>query len=117
MDYFKGIPLSRASDMMKSKGITSDGVQAKLFARKLLQSLTTAFGWSILESGIFHADAHPGNIFVLDDGNIGLIDFGQVKQVDRDYREAVAKVILALDERKSDVNPEDLERIGEVPRD
>ena len=112
MDFLKGIPLSRASDMMKSKGIASDGVEAKLFARKLLKSLTTSFGWSILESGFFHADAHPGNIFVLDDGRIGLIDFGQVKQVDRDYRETVAKVILALDERKSDVNPEDLERIG-----
>jgi len=98
--------------MMKSKGIAPDGVEAKLFARKLLKSLTTAFGWSILESGFFHADAHPGNIFVLDDGRIGLIDFGQVKQVDRDYRETVAKVILALDERKSDDNHDDLHRIG-----
>jgi len=112
MDFLKGVPLSRASDMMKSKGIAPDGVEAKLFARKLLKSLTTAFGWSILESGFFHADAHPGNIFVLDDGRIGLIDFGQVKQVDRDYRETVAKVILALDERKSDDNDDDLHRIG-----
>ncbi len=98
--------------MMKRKGIATDGVEAKLFARKLLKSLTTAFGWSILESGFFHADAHPGNIFILDDGRIGLIDFGQVKQVDKNYRETVAKVILALDERKSDDNPEDLDRIG-----
>jgi len=112
MDFLKGVPLSRASDMMKSKGIAPDGVEAKLFARKLLKSLTTAFGWSILESGFFHADAHPGNIFVLDDGRIGLIDFGQVKQVDRNYRETVAKVILALDERKSDDNDDDLHRIG-----
>lgn len=112
MDFLKGVPLSRASDMMKRKGIATDGVEAKLFARKLLKSLTTAFGWSILESGFFHADAHPGNIFILDDGRIGLIDFGQVKQVDKNYRETVAKVILALDERKSDDNPEDLDRIG-----
>ncbi|KAK1744383.1 ABC1 kinase family protein [Skeletonema marinoi] len=95
----EGVPLSRASDMMKSKGIAPDGVEAKLFARKLLKSLTTAFGWSILESGFFHADAHPGNIFVLDDGRIGLIDFGQVKQVDGTTR-------------KSDDNDDDLHRIG-----
>jgi len=111
MDYLQGVPLSRANDEMKRKGIASDGVEAKLFARKVLKSLTTAFGWSILESGFFHADAHPGNIFVLDDGRIGLIDFGQVKRVNSDYREALAKVILALDER-SDVDPADLERIG-----
>jgi len=111
MDYLKGVPLSRASDEMKTKGVAPDGVEAKLFARKLLDSLTTAFGWSILESGFFHADAHPGNIFVLDDGRIGLIDFGQVKRVNSEYRKALAKVILALDERKSDVDPADLERI------
>jgi len=112
MDYLNGVPLSRATDEMKRKGIAADGVEAKLFVRKVLKSLTTAFGWSILESGFFHADAHPGNIFILDDKRIGLIDFGQVKQVNRDYREVLAKVILALDERKSDVDPADLERIG-----
>ena len=52
------------------------------------KSLTTAVGSSILESGFFHADAHAGNIFVLDDGRIGLIDFSQVKQVNSDFREA-----------------------------
>eukprot|EP00984_Skeletonema_dohrnii_P018175 scaffold8418_cov102-Skeletonema_dohrnii-CCMP3373.AAC.2 len=112
MEFLKGVPLSRASDEMKRKGIAADDVEVKLFARKLLKSLTTAFGWSILESGFFHADAHPGNIFILDDGRIGLIDFGQVKQVNSDFREAVAKVILALDARKSDDNPDDLVRIG-----
>lgn len=112
MDYLNGVPLSRATDEMKRKGIAADGVEAKLFVRKVLKSLTTAFGWSILESGFFHADAHPGNIFILDDKRIGLIDFGQVKQVNSDYREALAKVILAVDERKSDVDPADLERIG-----
>ncbi len=76
------------------------------------KSLTTAFGSSILESGFFHADAHPGNIFVLDDGRIGLIDFSQVKQVNSDFREVVAIVILALDERRSDENPSDLVQIG-----
>jgi aarF domain-containing kinase len=55
MDYLKGVPLSRVSGEMQRKGIAADGVEAKLFARKLLKSLTTAFGWSILESGFFHA--------------------------------------------------------------
>ena len=55
MDYLNGVPLSRAADEMQRKGIEADSVEAKLFARKLLKSLTTAFGWSILESGFFHA--------------------------------------------------------------
>jgi len=55
-----------------------------------------------------------GNIFVLDDGRIGLIDFGQVKQIGGRARETLSKVMLALDERESDVNPADLEKIGNL---
>jgi aarF domain-containing kinase len=51
---------------------------------------------------------------VLDDGNIGLIDFGQVKQISGRNRETLAKVMVALDSRKSDDNPEDLETIGNL---
>ena len=60
------------------------------------------------------ADPHPGNIFVLDDGRIGLIDFGQVKQIGGRARETLAKVMLALDGRASDDDPADLERIGNL---
>ena len=42
---------------------------------------------------------HPGNIFILDDGSIGLIDFGQVKQISGRNRETLCKVMIALDER------------------
>ena len=55
-----------------------------------------------------------GNIFVLEDGNIGLIDFGQVKQISGRNRETLAKVMIALDDRKSDDHPEDLEKIGNL---
>ena len=56
----------------------------------------------------------PGNIFVLDDGSIGLIDFGQVKQIGGRARETLSKVMIALDERKSDENPADLDKIGNL---
>jgi len=79
MDYLKGVPLSRAKEEMDRKGIDPNGPESQLFARNLLRSLTDVFGRCILETGFFHADPHPGNIFVLDDGRIGLIDFGQVR--------------------------------------
>ena len=59
-------------------------------------------------------DPHIGNIFVLDNGDIGLIDFGQVKQISGRNRETLAKVMIALDERIGDDRPEDLERIGNL---
>lgn len=59
-------------------------------------------------------DPHPGNIFVLENGDIGLIDFGQVKQISGRNRETLAKVMIALDERVGDDRPEDLELIGNL---
>jgi aarF domain-containing kinase len=55
-----------------------------------------------------------GNIFVLQDGRIGLIDFGQVKQISGRNRETLCKVMIALDEREGDDRPEDLDRIGSL---
>lgn len=114
MDYLQGVPLSRAADEMAKRGIAMNSPEGQLFGRKLLRSLTDVFGKCILETGFFHADPHPGNIFVLDDGRIGLIDFGQVKQIGGRARETLSKVMLALDGRVSDDNPTDLERIGNL---
>lgn len=50
----------------------------------------------------------------MEDGNIGLIDFGQVKQISGRARETLCKVMIALDERQGDNRPEDLERIGNL---
>jgi len=114
MDYLKGVPLSRARDEMIKKGIDPDGPEAALFGRKLLRGLTDVFGRCILETGFFHADPHPGNIFVLDDGSIGLIDFGQVKQISGRDRTTLAEVMVSLTDRESDTNPSDLKRIGDL---
>jgi aarF domain-containing kinase len=55
-----------------------------------------------------------GNIFVLQDGRIGLIDFGQVKQISGRNRETLCKVMIALHEREGDDRQEDLDRIGSL---
>jgi aarF domain-containing kinase len=63
---------------------------------------------------IFSLDPHPGNVFVLENGDIGLIDFGQVKQISGRNRETLAKVMIALADRVGDDRPEDLELIGNL---
>lgn len=112
MDYLHGVPLSRAAEEMLKKGIKPGSPESQLFGRRLLKSLTEVFGRCILETGFFHADPHAGNIFVLEDGRIGLIDYGQVKQISGRERETLSKVMVALDDRVSDDNPADLEKIG-----
>jgi aarF domain-containing kinase len=113
MDYLRGVPLSRARDEMIKKGIDPESPEAKLFGQNLLSALTTVFGRNILETGFFHADPHPGNIFVLEDGQIGLIDFGQVKQISGRSRETLCKVMVALDDRRDD-HPQDNDLVGKL---
>ena len=50
----------------------------------------------LLEDGLFHADPHPGNIFYLENGGIGLIDFGMVGHVSERRRMQVAQLLYGL---------------------
>lgn len=45
---------------------------------------------------------------------MGLIDFGQVKQISGRNRETLCKIMIALDERKGDESPEDLKTVGRL---
>ena len=55
----------------------------------------------VLEDGFFHADPHPGNIFYLPDGRIGVIDFGMVGRVSEQRRLQIVQLLHGLVERES----------------
>jgi len=50
----------------------------------------------IFEMGIFHADPHPGNIFVLPGNVIAPIDFGNVGRIDDEMRNAFIEMIMGI---------------------
>ncbi|WP_327085259.1 AarF/UbiB family protein [Nonomuraea sp. NBC_01738] len=62
-------------------------------ARDLLDTLLR----QILLEGVFHADPHPGNIMVLEDGSLGLLDFGSVGRLDASLRSALQRFLMAMD--------------------
>jgi len=51
---------------------------------------------SIFEEGIFHADPHPGNVFVLPDGRLSLLDFGNTGELDERMRESLMLLLEAV---------------------
>jgi ubiquinone biosynthesis protein len=53
----------------------------------------------LLIDGVYHADPHPGNIFLLEDGQIGLIDFGAIGHLDAVQQEALKDVLLGIGRR------------------
>ncbi len=69
-----------------------EGYSRKEIARKG----GAAFFKMVLQDGFFHADPHPGNIFVLADGRLGLVDFGIMGRVTDENMEHFASIFLAL---------------------
>jgi ubiquinone biosynthesis protein len=51
----------------------------------------------MLDGQPFHADPHPGNVFLLDDGRLGLLDFGATGRLDAFERSSVTSMLAAID--------------------
>ena len=51
---------------------------------------------TIFEEGIFHADPHPGNVFVLPDGRLSLLDFGSTGELDERMRASLIRLLEAV---------------------
>ena len=63
----------------------------------LARGLLDALLCQVLLDGTFHADPHPGNVLLLTDGTLGLLDFGSVGRIDAGLRSALQRLLLALD--------------------
>ena len=51
---------------------------------------------TIFEEGLFHADPHPGNVFVLPDSRLSLLDFGNTGELDEPMRESLTLLLEAI---------------------
>ncbi|ATX81025.1 2-octaprenylphenol hydroxylase [Mariprofundus ferrinatatus] len=63
---------------------------------KLCERAATQFFRMVFVDGYFHADMHPGNIFVADNGDLIFIDFGIVGRLDIRSRRYIASMLLAF---------------------
>jgi predicted unusual protein kinase regulating ubiquinone biosynthesis (AarF/ABC1/UbiB family) len=62
----------------------------------LSEELFRAYLRMILEEGLLHADPHPGNMILTDDGRLALIDLGMVASVPRRVQDQVVRLLLAI---------------------
>jgi|SRR5579872_3501886 len=93
MDRLPGIPIGQAEAMLT----TFSDAARKEIAERLLNEVFR----QILITGVFHADLHPGNIFVTSDGRLGMLDFGSVGRLDESTRSSLGTLLLAIDRNDS----------------
>jgi ubiquinone biosynthesis protein len=81
----------------------SAGERVDLYARlhaeampRVINTLVKLMLQTIFEEGLFHADPHPGNIFVLPDGRLSLLDFGMTGDLDEPMRESLILLLEAV---------------------
>ena len=63
---------------------------------RVVDTLVKLMLHSIFEEGLFHADPHPGNVFVLPDGRLALLDFGNTGDLDEPMRESLTLLLEAV---------------------
>jgi len=68
----------------------------------LARELFRAYLHQIIIDGFFHADPHPGNVFLTDDGRIALIDLGMVSRLSPSRQDQLLKLLLAVSEGNGD---------------
>ncbi|CAG9460985.1 unnamed protein product [Pedinophyceae sp. YPF-701] len=98
MEYIKGTQIMKLEDKFRELS----KMQRQAAARLLLDRLSDAYGHMILGSGLFQADCHPGNILVMEGGRIGLIDYGQSKQLTDEERKSFATMVVEMERGDKD---------------
>ena len=79
----------------------------------LADELWSAYLKQFLVDGIFHADPHPGNVFLTDDDRIALLDLGMVGRVTRTFQDNLLRLLLAISEGRGEMAAEAAIRMGE----
>jgi predicted unusual protein kinase regulating ubiquinone biosynthesis (AarF/ABC1/UbiB family) len=68
----------------------------------LADELFRAYLKQILLDGLFHADPHPGNIFIMDDGRVALLDLGMVGHTAPAMQERLLKILISISDGKGE---------------
>jgi predicted unusual protein kinase regulating ubiquinone biosynthesis (AarF/ABC1/UbiB family) len=89
MEYVPGIKVTNI-EALDAKGIDR---------QKLVIDVHKVFFTMLLRNSIFHADPHPGNISVADNGSLILYDYGMVGKLDNETRLKLIRLYLALIEK------------------
>ena len=113
MDYIDGIKISNV-EAQRAKGIDTPQVA---------ETLIDLFNTMILQKGMFHADPHPGNLFVIpspdNDGTakIGLVDFGLTKKIPEEFRDQLIVLTSAIMSEQAEAITGTMEEMGFRTRD
>lgn len=105
MEFVSGITLNRREELL------GRGMKLKTIAQQLVEMMLD----QIFIHGFFHADPHPGNVMLLDNGKLALIDFGMVGRLSEEMKDSLSAMVIALMRRNTDSMVRAILRLGVIP--
>lgn len=89
---------ARGMRITDAAALDAAGVDRPALARAATRTIVSM----VLVNGFFHADPHPGNMFVREDGGLWLIDFGMAGELSASEREEIVRLTFALSRHDAD---------------
>jgi len=105
LEELKGISIRRKQELIDM------GVDLK----RVASDFAAVFMYQYFRTGLFHADPHPGNILVDENGTINIIDFGMAAHLDVELRRQLAMTLVALVRRNTEMIVDIYTDIGAIP--
>ncbi|RQH03308.1 ABC1 kinase family protein [Natrarchaeobius oligotrophus] len=102
MEYVEGTKINDVEELER-RGIDRT---------KIAENLERSYLQMIVDDGVFHADPHPGNLAVTDDGRIVFYDFGMSGRVDEFVQDKIVEFYVAVANQDIDAILDVLVEIG-----
>jgi ubiquinone biosynthesis protein len=107
MERLDGYSIARKDRML------ADGIDTTAFAELFSNTMLNM----VFRDGFYHADPHPGNIFVLPGGRLGMLDSGKIGRVDEKTQDDFINIVTAFINSDVDGLTDELVRLCETPAD
>ncbi|ABK15944.1 ABC1 kinase family protein [Syntrophobacter fumaroxidans] len=102
-------------DYLEGRKLTTIGFTEPLAAErsKLADHLFRAYLQQIFLDGFYHADPHPGNLYLTGDGRLALVDLGMVARISGASQQKLLRMMVAIGEGRSEEAAEFAVELGE----
>ena len=85
---------------------------APLNGPRTIKLLCDVHAHELFEDGVYNSDPHPGNVIMMPDRRLGLIDYGACATMSEEHREGFAKLLVAIAEKDDDKTIEAMKEFG-----
>lgn len=102
MEFYQGVKINQP-DVLRERGLSPTRIATQAIHLYL---------YMVMDEGLYHADPHPGNLLVSDDGSLVLLDYGMVGSLDTATKRHLRSLFVAVSEQRPGDLVESLQSLG-----